>query len=220
MEILSKLAQASALRSLERGDLVWSAGSPARAFTVVKAGLVKIVKTGPDGRRTICGLFGPPESIGDVMLLRGARYPADAIIASDTAIVVTVPRDVLLSCLDRCPLLGVSFARGMHTKLAALHDSIEVLSAGTVESRLATALLKLYAQLGDDFDDGTCSIPIALSRRELAEFVSTSLETVIRIMTRWEREGVLETRREGFTIRNRAALAHAAGRISSEEIAS
>jgi CRP/FNR family transcriptional regulator len=118
--------------------------------------------------------------------------------------------------MERCPALGASIACSMHTKLAALHGSIEVLSAGTVESRLATALLKLYDQLGDDFEDGTSGIPVALSRRELAELVSTSLETAIRVMTRWERQGVLETTGEGFTIVDRSALERATGRFLEE----
>ncbi len=216
-ESLAQLARFGSLRSSKRGEALWTAGNPARSFTVVKSGLVKILRTGQDGRRTICGLFGPPESIGDIVLLRGARYPADAIIASETATILTVPRDVLLGCVERCPGLGASIACSMHTKLAALHGSIEVLSAGTVESRLATALLKLYDQLGDDFEDGTSSIPIALSRRELAELVSTSLETAIRVMTRWERQGVLETTGEGFTIVDRAALERATGRAMEAE---
>ncbi len=216
-ESLHQLARFGSLRTLKRSDLLWSAGTPARSFTVVKTGLVKILRTGQDGRRTICGLFGPPESIGDVVLLRGARYPADAIVASESATIFTAPRDVLLGCIQRCPGLGASIACSMHTKLAALHGSIEVLSAGTVESRLATALLKLYDQLGDEFEDGTCSIPVVLSRRELAELVSTSLETAIRVMTRWERQGVLETTSEGFTITDRAALVRATRRVTEEE---
>jgi CRP/FNR family transcriptional regulator len=216
-ETFSQLARFSSLRTLKRGDLLWSTGTPARSFTVVKSGLLKILRTGQDGRRTICGLFGPPESIGDIVLLRGARYPADAIVASESATIITAPREVLLGCVERCPALGASIACSMHTKLAALHGSIEVLSAGTVESRLATALLKLYDQLGDEFEDGTCSIPVVLSRRELAELVSTSLETAIRVMTRWERQGVLETTGEGFNIVDRGALLRVTGRTMEEE---
>ncbi|MBK7584449.1 MAG: winged helix-turn-helix domain-containing protein [Myxococcales bacterium] len=65
--------------------------------------------------------------------------------------------------------------------------------------------------LGDDFDDDTSEIPVALSRRELSELVSTSFETAIRVMTRWERDGVLETTERGFVIRRMSMLAEVAG---------
>jgi CRP/FNR family transcriptional regulator len=71
-----------------------------------------------------------------------------------------------------------------------------------VEARLATLLLKLYQQFGDDFDDGVSRIAVPLSRQELADMVSTSFETAIRVFARWEREGFVETDADGFTLRN------------------
>jgi CRP/FNR family transcriptional regulator len=119
---------------------------------------------------------------------------------------LTVPRNTLLSCIETAPELVMSITCAMHSKLTALHDSIDVLSAGAVEARLATALLKLYERFGDDFDDGTSIIPVALARRDLADLVSTAVETVIRIMTRWERENVVATVDNGFVIHNPFAL--------------
>ena len=58
----------------------------------------------------------------------------------------------------------------------------------------------LYERFGDDLDDDTVTIPLSLARRELGELVSTTFETVIRIMSRWAREGVLETTPSGFVI--------------------
>ncbi len=204
--VLSRLAALVSTRNYERGALLWRAGDEARNFNVVKTGLIKVVREGKGGRRTTCGLFGPPESIGDVVLLRGVPYPADAIVATESATMLSVPRAALLASVESCPQLGVSIACAIHTKLSALHDSIDVLSAGAVEARLATALLKLYERFGDDFDDGTSSIPVTLARRELADLVSTAVETVIRIMTRWEREGVVATVESGFIVQNHAAL--------------
>lgn len=217
--VFTRLAALASVRSYERGALLWRAGDEARNFNVVKTGLIKVVRMGKGGRRTTCGLFGPPESIGDVVLLKGAPYPAEAIVATESATMLTIPRPALLACVESCPQLGVSIACAIHTKLCALHDSIDVLSAGAVEARLATALLKLYERFGDDFDDGTSSIPVTLARRDLADLVSTAVETVIRIMTRWEREGVVATIESGFILRNHAALTAVATRMGVDAAA-
>lgn len=216
-QLFDRLAQSANTRNYERGDAIWRAGDVARSLTLIKSGLVKVVRPTARGRTAICGIFGPPDSVGDVAVLRGVPYPADAIIATETASVITIPANLVIEASQRIPNMAVSLACAMHTKLTALHDKVDVLSAGSVEARLATLLLKLYDRFGDDFDDGTSSIPVALSRRELADLVSTSFETAIRVMTRWEREGILETTPHGFTVMKLQGLANAAGSDSSEQ---
>jgi CRP/FNR family transcriptional regulator len=140
-------------------------------------------------------------------------YATDAIAASETVSVVSLPRHPLMATFLREPKLFLSLTSAIDHDMESLLDKIDVLSAGGVEARLATLLLKLNARFGDDFDDGTSEIPIALSRRELAELVATSFETAIRVMSRWEREGILKTTRRGFTLRHVGKLAELAGSV-------
>jgi len=119
--------------------------------------------------------------------------------------------------VSRCPTLGLALICSVHKKLMTLHDKIEILGAGAVEARLATALLKLHAEFGDELDDGTSIIPVALSRRELAEFVSTSFETAIRTMSRWEQEGVLSTDPRGFNLFKISVLRAISGLVHARE---
>ncbi|HMA94260.1 MAG TPA: helix-turn-helix domain-containing protein [Polyangiaceae bacterium] len=106
----------------------------------------------------------------------------------------------------------MSCAQAVQNKLTTLLDKIDILSAGAVEARLATLLLNLYDRFGDDLEDETKIIPLVLSRQELADLVSTTFETAIRVMTRWEREGVVDTTCNGFVIRKREQLERVAGR--------
>ena len=98
-----------------------------------------------------------------------------------------------------------------------MHSKVEILSAGSVESRMAALLLDLSRRFGDDFDDGSVSIPIALSRQELASLVSTSFETAIRVMSKWQKKGVLETRPDGFVIRTWSCCVRRRRRCSARE---
>ncbi|HYQ03065.1 MAG TPA: Crp/Fnr family transcriptional regulator [Polyangiaceae bacterium] len=208
---LARMASFAGQKTLRRGVAVWQAGDLPQALTVIRNGLVKILRVGGNGRVSLCGLFGAPESIGDVMLIRATPYPASAVVATDTASLVTIPRELVLECLAKCPELAVSLTCSIQRKLTTLHDKIEILGAGSVEARLATALLKLHAEFGDELADGSFTIPVALSRRELAELVSTAFETVVRTMCRWEHAGVLSTTDRGFTLHDLAALRVASG---------
>lgn len=215
---LTRMASLASQRSFQRGASIWQAGDRPQAMTIIRSGLVKILRVGGNGRVSICGLFGAPESIGDVMLLKATPYPASAVVATVTANVITIPRELVLECLAKSPELGVSIACSIHRKLTMLHDKIDILGAGAVEARLATALLKLHAEFGDELVDGSSIIPVALSRRELAELVSTAFETVIRTMSRWERAGILATTENGFVLHDISRLRAASGsEISSRD---
>lgn len=209
---IERLVAVARCRTVERGGYLWHAGDSADSLTLIRSGLVKVVKSSQKGRRAICGLFGAPDSVGDAAVLRGIPYPADALVASLSASLIELPRPDVLSAIEREPHLGMSCAQAVQSKLTTLLDKIDVLSAGAVEARLATLLLNLYGRFGDDLEDETKLIPIVLSRQELADLVSTTFETAIRVMTRWEREGIVETTSNGFVIRRREQLEHVAGR--------
>lgn len=211
-EAVERLASVSHERCIERGGYLWHAGDQADALTIIRTGLVKVVKLSSQGRRSICGLFGAPDTVGDAALLRGIPYPADAVVATATGNFVEIPRDALLAAIEKEPHLGMSCAQAVQNKLTALLDKIDVLSAGAVEARLATLLLNLYERFGDDLEDDTRLIPVALTRQELADLVSTSFETAIRVMTRWEREGVVDTMPNGFVIKKTDHLDRILGR--------
>jgi CRP/FNR family transcriptional regulator len=149
--------------------------------------------------------------IGELALIKGIPFPTSTIAATTSVSVACIPRAEALEALQRDAALSLNLLCSLETRLALLHDKIDVLSAGSVEARLATLLLKFYEQLGDDFDDGTSRIPVPLTRQELADLVSTSFETVIRVVARWERAGVLTTDGDGFTLKALDVLREASG---------
>jgi CRP/FNR family transcriptional regulator len=210
-EVVQRMADAATTRSLARSDYLWRAGDPSRYLTLIRSGLVKVVRPAPRSRAAICGLFGPSATLGDLVLIKGVPYPVDAVVATESASVVQVPGALVLESMKKSPQLSCSIACALHTKLEALHDKIDIMSAGAVEARIATLMLKLYDQFGDDDDDGLSFIPVSLSRRELSDLVATAFETAIRVMTRWERDNVLVTRSNGFLIKRMDLIEDIAG---------
>ena len=78
-----------------------------------------------------------------------------------------------------------------------------------VEARFARLFLKLDEQIGKP-ERGGRFIPMPLSRQELGDLTGTTIETAIRIMSRWQKENVLHTDKDGFVIVDRGALDAAA----------
>lgn len=210
-DVLSSLARVASLRTLRRRERLWSAGDTPRFFVVMRRGVLKVVRPIAAGRSVICGLFGPPESVGELAMIKGVVYPASAIAVTEQVEVVLVPGERVLEAMRNHSNLAEGLACNAQAKVANLLQRIDVLSAGTVEERLAHLLVSLYERFGDDFDDGYSSIPLHLSRQELAELVGTSTETAIRVMSRWERSGMVMGDGNSFTLRDVEALRSMSG---------
>ena len=81
---------------------------------------------------------------------------------------------------------------------------------GSAESRAARLFLTLAERTGRH-DGPATFIPITLSRQDIADLLGTTLETAIRLMSRWHKESVILTEGEGFTVPDLAALRSIAG---------
>jgi CRP/FNR family transcriptional regulator len=215
--VLEQMVSAATTRTHARGANIWRVGDRPQALLVVRGGLVKLTRPAARGRTSLCGLFGAPALLGELVLVKGVPYQNAAIAATANVTLVSIPRDVVLACAEREPRIALNLFCAFEQKFTALHDKIDVLSAGSVEARLATLLLKLYAQFGDELDDGSLRIGVPLSRQELADMVSTSFETAVRVLTRWEREGTVATDVDGFTLGDRARLQALSGNAFSND---
>jgi CRP/FNR family transcriptional regulator len=76
---------------------------------------------------------------------------------------------------------------------------------GRVEARFARLFLKLAEQIGRQ-ERGGIYVAMPLARQELADLTGTTIETAIRIMSRWQKEDVVRTEKDGFVILDRHAL--------------
>jgi CRP-like cAMP-binding protein len=101
---------------------------------------------------------------------------------------------------------------GLTTRLIELTNRLAELTGGHIEPRFARLFLKLTDAMGRDQPEGQgMFIPLALSRQELADMTGTTVETCIRIMSRWGNDGVVRTEKDGFVVINRTTLERLAG---------
>ena len=98
--------------------------------------------------------------------------------------------------------LSAAMTRALLDHCALLHAKIDVLVAGTVPRRIAAFMLDLAERFGDEGLDGTTFVPLALSRAKYATYVAARVETVIRACSAWQKDGLLSTAKDGFTIRS------------------
>lgn len=198
-----RLAALATVRDYERGDFLWHAGDPADALTVIVRGRVKIVRHAEAGD-VILELFGEGEPVGAIAVYNYIPYPASAVCLEPVTLLV-LPRRDYFELLDRNP----EFARGVIRELTklviALTRKVEEMRGQPVDTRIAQLFLTLAERMGKDTREGI-EIPLSLSRQEVADLVGTTVESAIRVMSRWGREGVLITGEGRFVIPSRDKL--------------
>lgn len=198
--LLERLARDSAVRQLRGGELVWRAGEKATHFVSVEAGLVAIRRLSPEGESTLVNLFGPGESLCITPALQGMRFPGDAVAVTDRVTLLSVPAAPLIAAMDRNPTLSRAIGRTLVEHTQILRSKIDIVSAGSVPRRLAALMLDLIERFGVAGDDDTAEIPLTLTREQLGQLVNARTETVIRILSKWQKAGWFASSSGGFRI--------------------
>jgi CRP/FNR family transcriptional regulator, nitrogen oxide reductase regulator len=199
-----RLVTVSQVRVFERGDAVFAEGDPPDFFVVVVTGRVKVYKHTPSGGELILEIFGPGNPVGAVAVYESRPYPASAEALEPTTCLL-IPRPEFFALLERHPSLVRGLLSSLSHRLVELTTRLAELTGGRVEVRFARLFLKLADQLGRPGSDGIF-IPLLLSRQELADLTGTTVETSIRIMSRWGKDDVVRTQKDGFVLVDRAAL--------------
>jgi CRP/FNR family transcriptional regulator len=200
----ARVAAAGRLQTFARGEEVFQEGDQPHMFVTVVEGRVKIYKRLANGKDLILQIFGVGDPLGAVAVYEGRPYPASAQAIEPTTCLL-LPRQAFFSLLEQSPLIVRGVLSGLTLRLIELTERLAELTGAAVEARFARLFLKLGEQFGQQRPNGLF-VPFPLSRQELADMTGTTIETCIRIMSRWGRDGVIATERDGFLLVSRRVL--------------
>jgi CRP/FNR family transcriptional regulator len=93
---------------------------------------------------------------------------------------------------------------GLTLRLIQLNKRLADMT-GSAEHRAARLFLTLADRVGIPRESGTF-IPLPISRQEIADLIGTTLETAIRLMSRWQKDGLLLTEKSGFVLPDSSKL--------------
>jgi CRP/FNR family transcriptional regulator len=185
-------------------DYVFEEGDEAGWFCVVRAGRVRIVRHSRGGKDVVLELLGAGEPFGGVAVIERRPYPASAQ-ATEPSVVVKIPQEPIVALAERYPSVVREMALMIGRRLRSAHDSVESLASDPVEARLAGMLLRLAERDGTPARHGT-TLPFHLTRQGLADMAGTTVETTIRIVSRWIKDGLVREQGGYLTIPSVDAL--------------
>lgn len=186
-------------RSFERAKVLYFAGAPAEFLWCVKTGEVRLYKSSSDGRVTSLEILGPGEVFGAVSALDQDEYPVGAEGVT-TGTVWCLLRAQFLRLLSDAPSLNRELLEIITRRLRGAHERVRSFAHDPAPARLAQALLR-----------ATHGSEAKVTRKDLAEAAGTTVETAIRVLRTFERDGVIRGSVGKITLINQAALEHIAG---------
>lgn len=188
----------------ERGEAIWLSGTPSLFAGVVGVGFVKMTRPTSQGMEVAVELLGPGQCFGLMAVLEGRPFPLAAVAVTHTWY-LKMPTQAIQALYQRSGALKDQIVRAIGPRLRRAHDMMGRLSSGRVEERLAAVLVMLGDSYGLEMD-GSVLLQVPLTRQDLSEMAGTTVETTIRIMSRWQKDGSVSTDQRRIRLLDVAAL--------------
>lgn len=182
------------------GHEIFAEAAPAERFYLLLDGHVRVERINAEGDRVVQLHIPPGQLFGIASALGRDTYPATAVAATD-CLTLWWP----LSLFDRFSTRYPGFADAVHRtvgrRFAEMNSRVMELATQHVEQRVACALLRLARQNGRETEAGI-EIAFPITRRIISEMTGSTLHTVSRLLSTWEREDILASERRHIWVRD------------------
>ncbi|HSY61569.1 MAG TPA: response regulator, partial [Cytophaga sp.] len=185
------------INAYKKKQQLYAERKPANALFFIVRGRVKTFKTNDEGREFITGLHGGGEFLGYQNLLEGATYTESAVALDETEIHI-IPAEEFFTVLSSSKEILSKFIKMLSDNLMEKEERLLQLAFNSVRKRVAESLLMLYSNFHNEGNDD--GFTIALYREDLAGLAGASKETVIRTLSDFKDEGLVQIAGSKITI--------------------
>jgi CRP-like cAMP-binding protein len=203
---INEIGRCMETRAFKKRDTIFSEGDASNMFYVLVSGKVKMTKMSYEGKEIIIELISPGEFFGAFAALKGFPYPANAVAMADSTM-LRIGRADLLRIIERFPNLMYMLTAHLSERVREFPDTLKSIALERVESRVSSLLLKLAQKTGIKTADSGLQINMKLTKQDIAEMVGSTVETTIRVMSRFEKAGLIKVSGGRIVIRNKKELA-------------
>lgn len=190
-------------RPLKRGEHLFRCGDAFRSLYAVRSGSLKVYTPCQDGTEQVLGFHLPGELVG-LDAIEHERHVCSAK-GLETTTVCTMPYERLQELVGDIPSLHHHFMKLISKELARDEAMLLLLGKGNAEERLATFLLSLSRRFRDrGFSE--CEFNLSMSRHDIGNYLGLAVETVSRMFSRLQDEGVLTVHRKNIQLHDLGRL--------------
>lgn len=190
-ENLQKMCPLFDTLNFKNDEYIFMESDPADWLFIASKGKVKIVKHSHAGKDIILEVKFPGELFCCAAVLDQKPFPESAQSMEDVS-VIRISRKNLLNLMEKYPILKVEVAKYASDKLRDAHEMLGHIASEKVDKRIAAVLVRLSEKAGVK-ESGYTKIDFQLTRQEIAEMVGTTVETCIRTMSKFQKDGMVKS---------------------------
>ncbi|HMZ71478.1 MAG TPA: fumarate/nitrate reduction transcriptional regulator Fnr [Pseudomonadales bacterium] len=199
-------------RPLQKGDYLFHQGDIFDSVFAIRTGSIKSYTITDSGQEQITGFYLPTELAG-LSGLNCFTYPVSAV-ALETTSVCAIPYIRLEKLFDELPALRQQVMHSMSKELRDYQDMMLVMGQKSAEARIATLLVNLSMRFKRR-GFSAHHFRLSMSRNEMGNYLGMAVETVSRVFTRFQKQGLLRVEGKDVEILQPAALSTMAGSSAS-----
>lgn len=184
--------------------VLFNQGDPAKSCFFVNRGRLKLTILNEQGKEVIIRYIGAGELTAAVTVLKNWNYPVTAESTEDTD-VTSWNKSTIIQLMRRYPDIAINLLGIILERIDDVQNRYLEVCTEHVDQRIARSLLRLMRRTGSKTREGIL-IDIALSRQNIADYSGTTLYTVSRTLSAWEKNGWIKSGREQIIIINPHAL--------------
>lgn len=196
-QIRKILDDATPLR-FDAGEAVFSEGLPVERFFLLLDGHIRVIRTTPGGDQIIALHIAPGQLFGIGAAIGRTTYPATAMTADD-CVALAWPNRLWQVFVDSYDGFATETYKVVGERVGEMNNRIMEMATQQVEQRIANAVLRLVTQTGRKVDGGI-EIGMPITRQNLSDMTGTTLHTVSRLLSGWERDGIVLSERRKITV--------------------
>src|ERR671916_1046579 len=212
--------ESAGIRVVERRfrakDIIFTPGDPDDQLYFLLEGTVRLYKIYGDYKEATTALLRDGGVFGKLNLVEGCWQDVFAEAVSDVR-VASVQKAALERVIKSNPGFALKLFSSLSERLRQSDEVIESFLHREVSTRLATLLMNLGERFGESNGVGT-QIDVRLTHQDLANMIASTREAVSKVMSEFQRDGVVESRNRRIAIVNGDALAEYASRLSGLSI--
>ncbi len=207
MNEVGQVTETKACSSYGRGSVIFSYGQYPRGVYCIHKGHVKLTRPTPDGREHILRLAGAGDLVGYASMISGEPYTVNCVAVEETSICF-VPSDLILSIVRENTHLALRVMQDLSHELEDAERRVVEIAQKSIRERVAEALLVIKETFGVAEDGETLNSP--LTREEIAGIVGSAQESVIRTLSEFKSDKLIEIVGRSIRVKNVKGLIKAA----------
>lgn len=195
------LAARGRLKAFKKGAQVLSRGDAGASLLIIETGRAEVSITTALGQKSILGLVGPGDVIGDIACLDGGTRSADVVALEPLSALEILRRD-LLQVLREDGDAAILVIEALCQKARNASEMLELKALASGQARLAACILRLLADANGHGGEDR----VRVSQSWLGHYAGLTRENVNRQLKSWAAEGIARFEQGAVVVSNRAAL--------------